>query len=447
MRSVSYKNIIFKPPLIFPMLNRTTPPSICKPGHSPVREPACVRMPNGIPVYVFDAGESDVVRMDLLFEGGRWHQEQPLQALFANRMLREGTVRFSSGEIAERLDYYGAWLELASAAEYTYLTLYSLGKYLPETLAVLESVVKEPLFPEQELKVVLETNVRQFLVNSSKAEFLASRSLMNFLYGPEHPAGHILCEEDYRCITPEVLRHFYDRYYHSVNCSIYLAGRIDEHCLRLVEEHFGKEPFGSDFREAEKQRFLPAGSPEKTRFLERKGASQNAVRMGMLSLNQHHPDYLKLRVLVTLFGGYFGSRLMSNIREQKGYTYGISAGLLPYPGEGVLTISADTTPQYVEPLCREVYVEMDRLCGERVSGEELERVRNYMLGEMCRSYESVFSLSDAWIFIHISGLDRSYFTGIVEAVESVTPDELQSLAQKYLCKENLKVVVCGENFS
>ena len=172
-----------------------------------------------------------------------------------------------------------------------------------------------------------------------------------------------------------------------------------------------------------------------------------SLGMGMLSLNQHHPDYLKLRVLVTLFGGYFGSRLMGNIREQKGYTYGITAGLLPYPGEGVLTISSDTAPEYVQPLVQEVYKEMDRLCNERVSDEELERVRSYMLGEMCRSYESVFSLSDAWIFIRISGLDKSYFTDIPRAIETVTPDELRDLAQKYLCKENLKMVVCGKKFS
>ena len=428
-------------------LDRTLSPVIRKPAHSPVREPEYIRMPNGIPLHVFNAGDGDVVRIDLLFGGGRWHQELPLQALFANRMLREGTVRFSSGEIAERLDYYGAWLELASAAEYTYLTLYSLGKYLPETLDVLESVVKEPLYPEKELKVVLETNVRQFLVNSSKAEFVAGRALMNFLYGEAHPAGHMLCEEDYRRITPEALQRFYARYYHSANCSIYLSGRIDERCLRLVEEHFGQESFGSGFRPMERMVFHPCGDAEKTRFLEREGAAQNAVRMGMLSLNQHHPDYLKLRVLVTLFGGYFGSRLMGNIREQKGYTYGITAGLLPYPGEGVLTISSDTAPEYVQPLVQEVYKEMDRLCNERVSDEELERVRSYMLGEMCRSYESVFSLSDAWIFIRISGLDKSYFTDIPRAIETVTPDELRDLAQKYLCKENLKMVVCGKNFS
>ena len=429
------------------MLDRTTPPNIRKPETFPVREPVSTRLSNGIPVYTFNADESDVIRIDLLFGGGRWHQEQPLQALFANRMLREGTRHFSSEQVAERLDYYGAWLELACAAEYTYLTLYSLSKYLPQTLEVLESVVKEPLFPQKELDIVLETNVRQFLVNSSKTDYLALRRLMNLLYGDGHPAGHLLKEEDYRRISPDVLRSFYERYYHSANCSIYLAGRVDERCLRLVEEHFGRTAFGTGDAPAERFHYQPIVSPEKSFFIERKGAVQSAVRMGMLSLNQNHPDYLKLRVLITLFGGYFGSRLMSNIREEKGLTYGISAGLLPYPGEGVLTIAADTACKNVHALVEEVYAEIDRLHTEVVLADELERVRNYMLGEMCRSYESVFSLSDAWIFIHVSGLEKSYLSAIPEAINTVTAGELGELARKYLCKENLKVVVCGEKIS
>ena len=429
------------------MLDRTTPPPIRKPASFVVREPLRADMPNGIPVYTFRDDESDVVRIDLLFGGGRWHQKQPLQALFANRMLREGTSRFSSEEIARRLDYYGAWLELACAAEYTYLTLYSLRKYLPQTLDLLESMIKEPLYPSKELGVVLETNRRQFLVNVSKADFQANRTLMNALFGSLHPTGYMLCEDDYRHISPDVLKDFYRRYYHSANCSIYLAGHVDEACFRLVEERLGAAPFGEVHQRAEKLSYHPSSCKEQTLFVERKGAVQSAVRMGALSLDQHHPDYLKLKVLVTLFGGYFGSRLMSNIRENKGYTYGISAGLLPYPGESVLTIATDTACAYVRPLVKEVYAEMERLQTERVSDDELTRVRHYMLGETCRSYESVFSLSDAWIFLQISGLHSSYFSDISQAINTVTPDELRELARKYLCKENLKVVVCGENFS
>lgn len=402
---------------------------------------------NGIPLNVLNAGENEVVRIDFLIKGGRWQQVQPLQALFTNRMLREGTRRFTAAEIAERLDYYGAWLELSSASEHAYLTLYSLNKYLPETLDVLESIVKEPIFPEKELGVIIDTNIQQYLVNSSKVDFLAHRGLLKAVFGERHPGGRLVQEEDYHRITPSVLRDFYNRYYHSGNCSIYLSGKVTDECIRKVEQLFGSEPFGTGFRKPEKKEYLPVVSEEKRIFIERPDALQSAVRMGMLSLDRNHPDYLKFRVLVTLFGGYFGSRLMSNIREEKGYTYGISAGVMPYPGQGVLAVNAETANEFVEPLIAEVYHEIDRLQNDLVPAEELSMVQNYMSGEMCRSYESAFSLADAWIFVQISGLRDSYFTDALDAVKNVTPEEIRELAGKHLCKEKLKEVVSGKKMS
>lgn len=429
------------------MLNRSEHPRIIEPEQLAVQKPERVRLPNGIPLNVLNAGENEVTRIDLLMAGGRWQQKQPLQALFTNRMLREGTRRYSATEIAEKLDYYGAWLELSGASEHTYVTLYSLNKYLPQTLDMLESIVKEPVFPEKELRVIVDSNIQQFLVNSSKVNFLAHRRLMKALYGEQHPAGRLVREDDYRRITPPVLREFYDCYYHSNNCSIYLSGKVTDDCVRRIETLFGCEPFGTDFRRPEKREFHPAPDSEKHIFIERPDALQSAVRMGMLSLDCHHPDYLKTRVLVTLLGGYFGSRLMSNIREDKGYTYGISAGILSYPGQGVLVISAETANEFVEPLIREVYREIDRLRNETVSGEELSMVKNYMLGEMCRSYESAFSLADAWIFVQVSGLQETYFTEVQNAVKEVTPQEIRELAGRYLCKEKLKEAVCGKKMS
>lgn len=429
------------------MLDRTIQPRICEPEQLAVPSPECRVMKNGIPLYILNAGDNEVVRIDLLIEGGRWQQNQRLQALFTNRMLREGTRRFTAAEIAERLDYYGAWLELSSASEHAYLTLYSLNKYLPETLDVLESIVKEPIFPEKELGVIIDTNIQQFLVNSSKVDFLAHRGLLKAVFGERHPGGRLVQEEDYHRITPSVLRDFYNRYYHSGNCSIYLSGKVTDECIRKVEQLFGSEPFGTGFRKPEKKEYLPVVSEEKRIFIERPDALQSAVRMGMLSLDRNHPDYLKLRVLVTLFGGYFGSRLMSNIREEKGYTYGISAGVMPYPGQGVLAVNAETANEFVEPLIAEVYHEIDRLQNDLVPAEELSMVQNYMSGEMCRSYESAFSLADAWIFVQISGLRDSYFTDALDAVKNVTPEEIRELAGKHLCKEKLKEVVSGKKMS
>lgn len=429
------------------MLNRTTQPPILEPEQLDVQKPERLVLPNGVPLSLFNAGDNEVVRVDLLMEGGRWQQTQPLQALFANRMLREGTRRYTAVEIAEKLDYYGAWLELSSAAEHTYATLYSLNKYLPQTLDVLESILKEPLFPEKELGVVVDANIQQFLVNSSRVEFWAHRGLVKALFGEQHPCGRLVQEADYHRITPPVLRAFYDRHCHSRNCSIYLSGRVTDDCRRRIERLFGSEPFGTDFRKPEKVCFQPVSTPEKRIFIEQPEALQSAVRMGMLMPESNHPDFLKLRVLVTLFGGYFGSRLMSNIREEKGYTYGISAALVPYPGNSLLVIGAETANEYVEPLIGEVYHEIDRLQNELVAEPELRMVKNYMLGDMCRSYESAFSLADAWMYVQVSGLSDTYFADTLEAVKSITAQEIRELAARYLCKETLKEAVSGKKMS
>lgn len=424
------------------MLNRNIQPAICEPSHLDVQRPEHHVFPNGIVLNVLDACDSEVTRVDLVMGGGRWHQTQPLQALFTNRMLREGTRQYTAACIAEKLDYYGAWLDLSSAPEYTYVTLYSLNKYLPQTLDILESLVKEPVFPEKELKVIVDTNVEQFKVNLSKVDFLAHRALVKTLFGGHHPAGRLVCEDDYQRIVPGVLRQFYDRYYNSGNCTLYLSGKITGDCVRRVEALFGNEPFGQGTR-PEKKTFRPEPDAWKQVFVERSGVLQSAVRLGMLTLDRCHPDYLKFRVLVTLLGGYFGSRLMSNIREQKGYTYGISAGYASYPDQGVLTISTETANQYVAPLIAEVYREITRLQDEQVSSEELSMVKNYMLGDLCRSCESAFSLADGWIFLQVYGLKDTYFADAMQAIKDITPGEIQDLACKYLRKEDLKEVVAG----
>ena len=427
-------------------MDRTIQPEIQTLKNFRILPPVRMTLPNGIPLTVINAGEQEVVRIDVLFAGGRWQQSQKLQALFTNRMLREGTKKYTAATIAEKLDYYGSWLELSSSSEYAYITVYSLNKYLAKTLEVVESMIKEPLFPEKELNTILDTNIQQYQVNTSKVDFLAHRSLLKSLYGGQHPCGKIVVEEDYHAITPEVLREFYERYYHSGNCSIFLSGKVTEDIISRVTDIFGTS-FGQHQQQVSRLSFPFTAVPEKRIFTEREDAMQSAVKMGYTTITRNHPDYLKLRVLMTLFGGYFGSRLMSNIREEKGYTYGISAGIMFYPDSGLLAISTETDNEYVEPLIQEVYHVIDLLHQEPVSAEELTIVRNYMLGEMCRSYESPFSLSDAWIFIATSGLDDDYFSRSLLAVNEVTPIEIQDLAQRYLCKETLKEVIAGKKLS
>lgn len=426
------------------MLNREQQPEIRPIDLLAVPVPEKREMPNGIPLYVVQAGDADIVRLDILIRGGQWNQSQPLQAMFTNRMLREGTARFASAEIAERLDYYGAWLELSSSAHYAYITLCSLNRYFPQTVEIVRSLVMEPLFPEKEFVILVEKNRLQFRLNNAKVDVLARKELNRSLFGMGHPCGRYAVEEDYDKLDCSALKRFHRQYYRSGNCTLYLSGNVTPEILRAAKRAFGEASWGDTVVGTAMPVCFPCAKPEKRIWIKRDDATQSAVYMGCMAVGPEHPDFLKLRVMMTLFGGYFGSRLMSNIREEKGYTYGIAAGIAAYPGCGVTVISAQTANEHVEPLIREVYHEIERLQTETVSEKELSMVKNYMMGETCRSYEGPFSIADAYIYLQSFGLKPDFLTLSQQAVKETTASDIQRLARVYLAKEPIKEIIAGK---
>lgn len=427
------------------MLDRKQQPNIQAINEIKIATPRRITMTNGVPLTIINAGAQEVVRIDILIGAGRWQQTQLLQTLFTSRMLREGTTSFTSKEIAEKLDYYGAWLELSSSMEHSYITLYSLNKYIARTLQIVESILKEPTFPAKELKTVLDMNKHQFLVNSTKVDFLAQKSFLGAIFGSSHPCGRFAIEADYDHITPDCLQEFYKQYFHSGNCSVYVSGKVSDEIVQLIEKSFGSELWGETDNKVHREPHDIKSTSQKRIFVEQPNAMQSAIRMGKVMMKRSHPDYLKMRVLIVLFGGYFGSRLMSNIREDKGYTYGISAGIVSYPDAGIFQVATEADNEYVEDIIKQVYYEMHRLQTELVPHEELTMVKNYMLGEMCRSYEGPFSLSESWLFIETSHLSESYFDDALHAVQTITAEEIMRLAQAYFDTQDIIEIIAGKN--
>jgi predicted Zn-dependent peptidase len=430
------------------MMNRTIQPPIRPLEHFEMIRPEQRILRNGITLNVIEAGTEDVVRIDFVIAGGRIDQEYPLQSLLTNRMLREGTAHLSSTEISEKLDFYGAWLNLVSGVNSCLVTLYSLNKYVEQTLAVVADMLKAPSFPQSELDRVAASSLQQFRVNQDRVEVMATKAFNRAVFGPDHVMSRYAQEADYGRITPDLLRSYYRTHYSSANCTLYASGHVTPEIIRCIEAHLGDEPWGEAPSKPVK-RTLDAAHPAEERRLvvPCSPRPQSSVRMGGLMMDRLHPDYMKAKVMVTLLGGYFGSRLMKNIREDKGYTYGVSANLQAYDGATQLIIGMETGNDYVEPAIREVYHEMDRLQQERVGEEELDMARNYLMGDMCRSCEGPFSLSDAWIYIHNLGLGDDYFPQLVEAVRSCQPEEVQRLAQTYLRTENMKEIIAGHIIS
>jgi len=424
------------------MLDRTTPPAIRPISKILFPEVETITLGNRMPVHLIRDNTDDVLRVDFMFGSGVWHQPQPLVANLTLEMLQEGTRSLSSEQIAEKLDFYGSWLQLTASYHYSYVTFYSLGKYLPKTLGVLESMLKESTFPEEQFNVQLNKRKQQYLLDLQKVQYLASRKFSECIYGANHPYGKSASEKDFGTINTTLLSDFHRQHIHAGNCRLIVAGNITDNVLAELDNKFGgkdwwKEPM------AQQPTFTPTPAQEKNHHITKADGVQSAIRIGRLGITRKHPDYHGLKVLCTVLGGYFGSRLMSSIREEKGYTYGIGAGLAALPEGGSLNISTQTANEYVEPLIKEVFKEMEKLCTETIPAEEMEMARNFMLGDMARSFEGTFSLADGYISLLANGLTPAFYQEQLETVKNISTAELQKLARKYFTPEDFYVVTAG----
>jgi predicted Zn-dependent peptidase len=191
---------------------------------------------------------------------------------------------------------------------------------------------------------------------------------------------------------------------------------------------------------------VPAGqaSPVKVSYIERNNAIQSAIRVGRPMFNKTHADYAGMQVLNTILGGYFGSRLMKNIREEKGYTYGIGSAVVSMIHGGYFFIASEVGAEVCSSALEEVYKEMDILRMEPIPEEELQMVKNYMLGSFLKSIDGAFNLVDRWKGIMFYNLGYEYYDRFINTVSTISPPELMMLAQKYLTRESMNELVVGK---
>ena len=401
-------------------------------------------LPNGIPFYSINIGEEEVVRIDCMFRAGIHDQSYPLVASFTNQMLKEGTTGKSAVCIAERLDFYGSWLHLSCTHHYSYITLYSLNKYLPHTISLLGDILLHATFPEKEFQIYRNTRKHQFLIEYEKVQYLAHKNFQTLLYGTNHPYGKSANLSDFDDLKRDWLKEFYTHYYTLSNCSIIASGKVDNSTMVCIKDTLGQLQQKHSVPVIRKPEFNIEPSDQRKLLIEKADSIQSAIRIGRPMFNRKHPDYHSFRILNTALGGYFGSRLMSNIREEKGYTYGIQSSITTHLDTGHFHISTQTGTEFVEPLIHEVYHEMERLCTKPIPDEELEMVKGYMLGEHIRMFDGGFALADTFISLLANELDYSFYEKNVETICSITPQQIQHLAANYFQPEAFYEVIAGQ---
>jgi len=387
---------------------------------------------NGVPVYAINAGAEEVMSVEIVFFAGNSFEEKNIVAAATNFLLKNGTSKKKAFQINEHFEYYGSFLNRACYNETSTLTLHCLNKHIGELLPVVEELITDSIFPEEELAIFKQNQKQRLSVSLKKSEFVAGRLIDSYIYGEKHPYGKYSSHAEYDALNREELISYYNKYYKHGNCVIFTAGKLPARLFELLNKHFGKLPFGTNFQKPLHQISSTKKPGEKFRINNDENGVQGSIRIGREFPNRHHPDFLKVMVLNNIFGGYFGSRLMSNIREDKGYTYGIHSFLQDHIQQAGWLVSTEAGKDVCEAAITEVYKEMKRLQDEPVGEDEMQLVRNYMMGSILGDLDGPFHIIARWKNYVLNGLDGNYFYNAINTIRTVSPEELQQLAKKYL---------------
>lgn len=398
----------------------------------------CRTTENGVKIYSLPTDDFEVVRFTLVFRAGTSVQLKPFVASSTLNMLGEGSATMTAQQIADELDFYGSYFDVNIDRDYTYISFCSLSKFFAPTIKVAREIVLHPIFPERELKTYCEKRKQSLKIERRKIEVQSRELFAKALFGAEHPYGISASEECYDDVAREDVVAMYERCYTADNCFVVMSGRIDDEVMSAVEELVAGLSRGEICHVKE--------APTETTYClhsEVNEALQSSIRIGRLLFPRTHPDFVGMQVVASILGGYFGSRLMSNLREEHGYTYGVSAAMINFDREGYFALATQVAREHRDDALREIYSEIERLRVELVSEEELEMVKNVMIGEILRILDGPFGIADVTIENIMCGMDNEATERSVEAIAAITAEEIRDLAYRYLERDKLVEVVVG----
>jgi predicted Zn-dependent peptidase len=398
------------------------------------------KLNNGIPFYWLNAGVQDVVQVDWVFPAGLWYEEKEAISQAVAGQLKNGTSKRSAAEINEALEFYGANLKVSPGSDNSTVTLYTLTKHLPKLLPIVFEILTDAIFPQLELDIYKQNSLQRLQVNLRQCDFVANQKIDAALFGEHHPYGRFSKKETIEALTREGLADFYKKHFDLSSATIFMAGKISNGEVKCMNEVFGNIAINAT--DTQPRVFGERSVSEKKQYITNDTAGvQGAIRIARHFPNRHHEDFAPMVVLNALYGGYFGSRLMSNIREDKGFTYGIHSSLLPMKHGGMLTIATEVGRDVIEPAVKEIYKEMEILCNELADEEELLLVKNYLLGNLLGDLDGPFSILQRWRTLVLNGLTIEHFNRNINIYKTITTKELMVLAQKYFTTNDFYEVV------
>jgi zinc protease len=392
---------------------------------------------NGSKLLFVNGGDQDVIKVELVFKAGKWYEPLPGISHFTGTMLPKGTLGRTSFQISDTFDFYGVHIEINPGFDFTSVALYSLPKYLPFVLDLLSEIVSYANYPESELRQAIDIYAQGLRINLEKTSYLASTAFRKSLFGNTHPYGYDVGFEDLERIRQQDLVSF--RECHFGDFIGFISGKISEETKALVCDKLSQLKFSK----VKQQQYTSATDSAKNSHILKEGSVQASLRIGKLTINRSHQDYPGFLLLNHILGGFFGSRLMKNIRELKGLTYGIHSYIHALHQESYFVIGADVNTDKRELAITEIKNDIRRLQTELIPDEELDTARNHFVGSLQTEMSTSFAHADKIKLIHLFNLSEDYYQQLMDSVFDVTSNQLLDLANKHLPTDELHTVTAG----
>ncbi|GAA0891623.1 pitrilysin family protein [Fulvivirga kasyanovii] len=421
------------------MLNRSVAPAHT--SSYQIKFPKVKRhtLDSGIPLYILDEGVQPIIKLEIMFPvGGTYYEAKTATSLLALKMLKEGTESFTSSQLSNHLAQYGAFLELNPSFDVSSVSLYCLTKHLGILLPYLAEMIYSPVFPEHELNRIRQIEIQQLKLQNERTNIVASKRFRNLLFGNNHPYGKIISEADLIQQQQDDLRRFHKD--HLSTFEIVASGEVSAESIDIINNVFNRTVAHPATHTSNYTDVAANSSSIKE---DKAGALQSSIRVGRMTINKTHPDYIPLLITSHVLGGYFGSRLMKNIREDKGFTYGIYSSVVALKHDSYIVIGTDVKKEFVDDTISEIDKELNTLCSFPVAPHELDTVKNHMIGHFQSRLSSAFSLAEKFKNIHIHGLDYSYYDQYLSTVQNITSQDILEMANKYLHPNSQKSVIIG----
>ncbi|GAA4851495.1 pitrilysin family protein [Algivirga pacifica] len=412
------------------MLDRTTPPIAYSVSDFPLAKPVKTVLKNGIELYALDVYPERVLTLQLIFKGGRLIEKQKGEATFAGKMLVEGTSTMSSSELSEKLEYYGASVTAHSSYDHFTVEVHVMNQYLLEVCQILMDILTESAFPDEDFEHIRNIVLQNKKVNEEKNNVLATRHFQQAIYGKEHPYTYDLSIEEIQAFSKDAAKHYYDVAIKGQPFTVFCAGFVKEEDIDVLNRTVGTLSVSAKSIEPAYPSFVELTASKKV-YLEKDNAVQTAVRVGRTTFGIESRERTAFGVTNEILGGYFGSRLMKNLREHKGMTYGVYAGKYNTKQQGFFMVAADVQKSRKEEAFTEIYKELELLVNESVKQEELALVKNYMIGRFVMSINSYTSILTYMKQLYLNGYAFDYYDHYVNRVNQVTVEQVKEIAEKY----------------